>query len=136
MKKYIFIFIVSVVLALMAIPLYGGMGGQTVETEASTFLDAESNPLLKGEGVETDEAFENPFLTPIDDAKSVVEEIPNANPDDYNVEEIPTADPDDFKVEVLPNASVEFEGSVNLNPTEESIEVEGFKEVEYEGVTY
>lgn len=141
MKKYVFLLIISVVLALMAIPFYGGMDEGGSESEEINLLDAQNNPLLKESSDdaigETEEVTENPFLKPIEEAKEVVEQIPNANPDDYSVEQIPNANPEDFKVEVLPNSTVEFNQSVNLNGSDEaSTEEEGFNEVQNEGVTY
>lgn len=100
MKKYIFILIISIVLAIMAIPTYMHFDKDSTSSNLeSTVFNAESNPLLQNFGEEgllqgeitTTLEGKSINITPIPNAEGevVAEGIPNANSEDYNAVNLP-----------------------------------------------
>lgn len=102
MKKFVFIMLISIVLAIVATPFYLHYSEEdTYSTEESPFLSKENNPLL-----EAPSGVEEVGIKSIEEGVQV-EPIPNAT-GEVVVEPIPNAT-GDFNVITLPSESKEAE---------------------------
>lgn len=126
MKKYIFIFVAAVVLALMTLPTFMATEQappSEMELESGSVFSAESNPLLMNtqspEGLETGVATEEEVTSITGETVNIVP-IPNAEGDVVG-ENIPNAVEGDFEAVNIPfngeNQDVELGEGVTIKGT-------------------